>query len=56
MTVAEAVAMREKEEAQCRRCRRFVCRICADCVHGSEFAPIEPLIEKINDRSIDNYR
>ena len=56
MTVAEAIAVRSKEEAQCLRCLHYVCRMCTECNHGSNFEPVEPLINKINDRSLDNYR
>lgn len=56
MTVAESIAIREKDEARCKNCCRFVCRICADCVHGSNFVPVVSVAEKIKDRSIDNYR
>ena len=56
MTVAESVAIREKEEALCRKCCRFVCGFCAGCSHGSNFIAFVSVLDKINDDAIENYR
>ena len=55
MTVAEAIKIREKEEALCKRCSRFVCRKCTECNHGSEFVEEISVLKKIKDRAIENY-
>ena len=50
MTVAESVAIREKEEALCRS------GFCAGCSHGSNFIAFVSVLDKINDDAIENYR
>jgi hypothetical protein len=56
MTVSEAIAIREKEESLCRKCSRYVSGFCATCSHGSNFVQFKSVLEKINDRTIENYR
>lgn len=56
MTVAEASEIRTKEERLCRNCTHFVSGFCCDCRGGSNHSRHVPLMEKIKDGHLDDYR